>query len=242
MDKQEIRINVFFIGAIVFKVIFLLTLITLVLSFFNQSFSKYPNYLLIALLISYSANLLWGFLTESKKYISERPNIHVEVANQVKNDNDIGRFNYDCLVRNFLTIVPPGHLIGLSKIIIGAGPVGKVTKSAWGSYQGKREGAVSPIVNVYARSIYKTYPKWLMILCPFIYTMYLGEVIYHEIGHHYQRVGKGYKKQEWENHAERYSKYMLSKYYGSKFLVKLIRYTWFMVMFKKPKKSGKSFK
>ncbi len=243
LDKQDIRINVFFVGAIIFKIILFSWIIIFIISFFNDNYVVLTKNLLFALGISYLLNLCWGFLTSNKEDTSEKSNIRIDVVDEVLKDKSIGRFNYEYLIGNILKIVPGDHFVGLSKIVIGSSPVGrKATKEAWGTYHGKREGAKVPFVNVYAKSIYEFHPKWFMILCPFVYTMYLAEVVYHEVGHHYQRVGKGYKKEEWGNHAERYSKYMLSEYYSSNFFMNLLRYTWCMLMFKKPKRHGKSFK
>jgi len=119
---------------------------------------------------------------------------------------------FDCVevVNGLLRHVPPEHLVGLGEIAL----VDVLSKEAREGIRGAylaatREGAAR--IEISVPGIYARAPRFLFRSC-FLRYLYLADVLYHEIGHHYvKRLRHGIDRKRGEVEAERYKKAMLRK-------------------------------
>jgi hypothetical protein len=132
--------------------------------------------------------------------------LSIKIENQYKEGVPI---NIEKTVNNLLIKVPKEQLVGLDTIVI----VNKVThkrgRKADGLYWPKI-GSESARIEIAIGEIYKGMPRFVFFL-PFIAKFMLADVLFHEIGHHYQSFTHNLKKEEWENFATKYKKKMLKK-------------------------------
>jgi hypothetical protein len=118
-------------------------------------------------------------------------------------------FNIEKFIHTLLRHVPSEHLTGLDMIVVVDQVTHKPSRKAGGIYwqkRGRRQAAIEIAVN----AIYKGMPRFVLFL-PFIAKFMLANVVYHEIGHHYQHFTHGVTRREREIFAEQYRKQMLRK-------------------------------
>jgi len=124
--------------------------------------------------------------------------------------NDILGFNVSKRLKKLIHVIPKKHLFGLEKIIIVDQIKEKKKRGVGGIYRRKsKEHPCS--IELALGTIYKGMPKILFLL-PFVSDFILANVLYHEIGHHFQKAfshGIGKNKQEY--FAEIYRKEMVKK-------------------------------
>ena len=115
----------------------------------------------------------------------------------------------EALIRKLLLKIPKEHLIGLGAIIL----VDQVThtrnKKSTGLYW-QRKGQELAKIEIAVTAIYKGMPRFIFYL-PFIAKFMLANVLYHEIGHHYQYSTHGITSKGGEDFADKYRKQMLKK-------------------------------
>jgi len=144
--------------------------------------------------------------------------IKVAVADSVKEKY---RFDIEKDIREALQVVPLQHLTKLSKIIVQYEPP-QHNANAMGSYFGNREGAREPYILLCAKNLMSCFPHHLPIVSKLAYILYLRDTLYHEIGHHHQRLTHGVKKERWEENAKAYSRHMQRLKYKQSFVGKII--------------------
>lgn len=129
----------------------------------------------------------------------------LKIDNQLQ--SGIHGFNIEKIVAKLLRVVPKEDLVGLERIVI----VDQITKEeTLGIYKYKHNFKPTSI-EISFKSIYKGMPKFLFFL-PFIPKFLLADVLYHEIGHHYERnFFHGIGKKEREKFADNYGKKMSKK-------------------------------
>jgi hypothetical protein len=108
-----------------------------------------------------------------------------------------------------LRYIPDEHLYGLQRIVITDIASDKRVQEAEGVYYGEREKSI-PTIEICTTAIFKDFPRALFFI-PGVTKYLIASVLFHEIGHHYQRRTHGIKKEGWEQWAERYSKEMTKK-------------------------------
>ncbi len=119
-------------------------------------------------------------------------------------------FNFEKNIRSILKHVPEEHVRSLNKIEVVSLPYGRQQRKAYGFYHGEREGEKFPKIVICAENILGNLPK-VIFYWPLIPRCFLASTIYHEIGHHYQRLHHGIKKEKWEKDADAYEKMMTRK-------------------------------
>lgn len=118
-------------------------------------------------------------------------------------------FNAEKTIQRLLKKVPQEHLAGLDAIIVVDQVTHKESRESEGIYW--KESAQRPAtIEIAENVIYRGMPKFLFFL-PFVAKFMLASVLYHEIGHHYQRLTHEVKKEQREKFAEAYKKQMLRK-------------------------------
>ena len=117
--------------------------------------------------------------------------------------------NIEKLVKNLLKKVPSEHLIGLDVISIVDQVTHKKNKLAGGLYW-QKVGRDPALIEIAIEEIYGGMPR-LCFFVPFIPKFMLANVLFHEIGHHFQQVTHGVSKQEREFFADNYKKHMLKR-------------------------------
>lgn len=111
------------------------------------------------------------------------------------------------MVSKLLKNIPQEHLIGLGAIILSDQL--SQNRVAEGLYWPKKDREPAKI-GMALGTIYKGVPKIVFYL-PFVAKFMLARVLFHEIGHHYQRHVHGVKKKDAESFAEKYKKQMLKQ-------------------------------
>lgn len=114
-------------------------------------------------------------------------------------------FDFEKNINLLLKFVPESHLTKLDKIKI-VNCEGRKIRKYGGYYSGESEGC-SPVIVICANHIFQGCPK-IFFYIPFFPRLFLASNLYHEIGHHYQRLQHGIKKEDWEKDAENYTKTM----------------------------------
>jgi hypothetical protein len=113
-------------------------------------------------------------------------------------------------VIDLISVIPSEHLVALDKIVLFDEFFRKEEKLIGGRYIQKSKKQPCSI-ELSIGSIYRGMPI-IFYFFPFIAKFLLAQVLYHEIGHHYQRVyTHGIGKREEEYFAEKYAKEMLKK-------------------------------
>lgn len=123
------------------------------------------------------------------------------------------KFNFEKNIKNFIQYVPGNHIAHLDKIEVLVS--GSRENGIGGYYSGKREQTMPKIV-LYPKSIFNKMPKILFYIFPLIPKLLFASALYHEIGHHYQRITPGIKKEKWEQDATTYERKVIRaafKYY-----------------------------
>lgn len=146
--------------------------------------------------------------------------IRIEVEKAVA---DNFNFNFKKHINNFIKILPEEHVYGLEQITVTEFSSEKKVKEASGFYYGYRDPKHATII-LCARGIFpENMPKILFYILPIIPKIILAETLFHEIGHHYLNLSHGYKKEQWEKSADRYSKDMTRKLFISSSVFRLIK-------------------
>jgi len=116
-------------------------------------------------------------------------------------------FGLEKKLRDLLEQVPPEHLVGLSKIVIwDSFPSAKVR----GRYT--HESGSQARIDLFFDEIFGNRASWLYLSIPFLSTYILAKVLFHEIGHHYQRFTHNVKRRSAEKAADAYSLRMTRAY------------------------------
>ncbi len=113
------------------------------------------------------------------------------------------------LIRKLLVKIPKEHLVGLDAIILVDQVTHRRNQKSAGLYW-QRKGQELSKIEIAVTAIYKGMPRFIFYL-PFIAKFMLANVLYHEIGHHYQYSTHGIINKEGENFADKYRKQMLKK-------------------------------
>ena len=129
------------------------------------------------------------------------------------------KFNFERNITNFLKYVPEDHLINLQKIEVIFSDYRNFNSGAY--YLGNLEHSMPTIV-ICPAVLFEKMPRLLFFILPFIPKFLLASALYHEIGHHYQRLSHGIKKDKWESNAENYSRIMMKKAFNSYRLLLLL--------------------
>lgn len=128
---------------------------------------------------------------------------------EVQLQKQIG-LNVENILTKYLQMIPQEHLIGLERIIVVDRIGGKKNNETGGIYREKNQNTPATI-EIALQNVYKEMPKVLYRM-PFIPKFMLVNVLYHELGHHYQkRLSHGVRKFEQETFADQYSTKMLKK-------------------------------
>lgn len=130
--------------------------------------------------------------------------VKIQVEDSLK---DCFNFDFEKNIKIILKYVPKEHIVGLCKIEAIRFSPEKHRRQTYGFYYGEREGEKFPKIVVCAENILGNLPK-IIFHFPFIPRIFLGMTIYHEIGHHYQRLRHGIEKKRWEKDADVYQKMM----------------------------------
>lgn len=146
-------------------------------------------------------------------------NVKIEIEKDVKSKIP---FNFENSIKKLIKIIPYEHIMNLKEIKVIWICQNKKQGQAHGLYYGDREGSPAPIIILCVGNILKGVPKIVYYLMPWVPELLLSDTLYHEIGHHYQRVSHGYKKEEWEKHAEQYSKMMQKEFLKTTNIGKLL--------------------
>jgi hypothetical protein len=118
-------------------------------------------------------------------------------------------FNIEKVVEKLLSKVPKEHLIGLETIFI----VDKIRYKKGNNINGlywPKDDRRAAFIEIAVKDIYKDIPKFILYL-PFIKDFMMADVLYHEIGHHYQNYKHGISKNTREKFADNYKTYMLRR-------------------------------
>lgn len=114
-------------------------------------------------------------------------------------------FDFERFTNELIRYVPLHHLSYLNRIEILYSESDK--KGVQGLYCEKEKNSEAKII-LYPQVIFYKMPKLLFYLFPPIPRILYASTLYHEIGHHYQRMIPGIKKEKWEQDAELYAKKM----------------------------------
>lgn len=161
-------------------------------------------------------------------------NLRIEID---KNVNESFRVDVEKTIRDLLKVIPPSHIANLEKIkVVLSYSYKKDYKNGQGFYvPGSNRNL--PYIILCIDNIYKEFPPFFLKIFPFLKVSFLADVLFHEIGHHYQRATHGINSQIREKHAEKYSLNMKARYFYSKGFGKMI-YN-FKIYFKNRKKYKK---
>ena len=113
------------------------------------------------------------------------------------------------VIRTLISKIPPEHLIGLGTIMVLDEVTHKGNRQSGGVYW-EKDGDQPSRIEIGLNSIYAGMPR-IVFFCPFVAKFMLANVLYHEIGHHYQRFTHGITKNKQEQFAEKYKRQMLKK-------------------------------
>lgn len=116
--------------------------------------------------------------------------------------------NLEKRINKLINYVPQKYLIGLDSIVI----IDKIVrkKDTAGLYIPKNKNEL-PRIEIAIDTIFNKVPTILLYL-PFYSNFMIANVLYHEIGHHYQfQYKSGIKKKEQEYYADKFCKKMLTR-------------------------------
>ncbi|MFH1202580.1 MAG: hypothetical protein V1674_06835 [Candidatus Omnitrophota bacterium] len=139
------------------------------------------------------------------------------------------KFNFRKNIEELLKFVPQEDLYKINKITIIDYPVERNVKDAAGLYYGYQNAKNIEIVLNVSGMFYKM-PRIFFIIFPIIPKLLLATTLFHEIGHHVQRIGHGYKKEGWEKTAEQYSKEITKKVFLTSRLFKALKLFKFLLV------------
>ena len=135
------------------------------------------------------------------------PIIEVNISKQIP-------YNFSNAIQELLKYVPKEDLIGLSKIVIIDEPLdskwAKQYPWAAGAYFEKFQNR-NAYIELYFKKIYSTLPNWFFRF-PFLPQHSISYVLFHEIGHHAQKMKHGLGKNVIEKDAGTYAKKYYSDY------------------------------
>lgn len=118
-------------------------------------------------------------------------------------------FDVERSAHNLLKAVPQEHLLGLGSVILVDQLSHKRSHRSEGLYWHKR-GHEPAKIEIAIGTIYKGMPRIIFYL-PFIAKFMLANVLFHEVGHHYQQQIHGVTKKVEESFAGKYRKQMLTR-------------------------------
>lgn len=118
-------------------------------------------------------------------------------------------FDVERSLRNLLKVVPQDQLLGLGSIILVDQITHKSSRKSEGLYWHKRGHELAKI-EIAISTLYKGMPRPVFYL-PFITKFMLANVLFHEVGHHYQQQVHGVTKKTEESFASKYRKQMLKR-------------------------------
>lgn len=129
-------------------------------------------------------------------------------------------------INSLLRTVPHKDLMDLHSIVL-VDEIFPLKNNTLGRYH-HRSKSLPPRIELAIKTIFEGVPK-ILIYLPHISIMLIGSVLYHEIGHHYQKTNFDLKKEKWEKYADTYRNNIFRKRYKtfifiSKPFVKLYRY------------------
>jgi len=113
------------------------------------------------------------------------------------------------VIKALVSKIPPEHLIGLGNIIVLDEVTHKRNQRSGGLYW-QKNGEQPARIEIGINSTYGRMPR-IVFYCPFVAKFMLANVLYHEIGHHYQHFTHGISKNRQENFADKYRRQMLKK-------------------------------
>lgn len=122
------------------------------------------------------------------------------------------KFDFKRHITDLLKYVPKDHLTKLERIEVLYLDYRKLNAGAY--YLGTPEHSVPTIV-LCPKVLFEKMPRILFFILSFIPKFLLASALYHEIGHHYQRLTHGLKKDRWESNAETYSDTMMRRAFDS---------------------------
>jgi len=117
--------------------------------------------------------------------------------------------NFEKKILKLLKFVPKKDLIGINEIIITNKAYERKYHLAGGLYIYKRDlnrASIEICIDV----IFRQFPK-ILFYFPFISTFLLANILYHEIGHHCERITHNNKKKDSEEFADLYRKKIIHK-------------------------------
>jgi len=113
------------------------------------------------------------------------------------------------VIKKLISQIPPEHLVGLGKIIVLDEVTHKRNHHSGGIYW-QKDGTQPARIEIGINSVYGRMPR-IVFFCPFVAKFMLANVLYHEIGHHYQSFTHGITQNKQEEFAEKYRMQMLRK-------------------------------
>jgi len=124
------------------------------------------------------------------------------------------RFDFERHITKLLSIVPPEHLRRLEKVVVVNSWKHKKYSSVRGVYLERPPEGGGPVIVLDANAILGQFPFFARCI-PLVYRMALATSLYHEIGHHYQKLRPGIKREDWEQNAEQYARALFQKAFWS---------------------------
>lgn len=140
----------------------------------------------------------------------------IKIDSEVKEKIQI---DFEKYITDLLAFVPPDHLMHLDQIVVSYFSPDKKNNNALGFYYHQTENKPAYVV-LCARNIMQEINETPTVIRIFFLTprYHIAKTLYHELGHHYQYIRHGYKKETQERYAEKYRRYMLRKiFWSSKF-------------------------
>lgn len=134
----------------------------------------------------------------------------------------VRKFDFRKNIEYLLQLVPKEHIYKINKIIVTNKASEKHMKNAAGFYYGYQDYKQINIV-LGISGMFPKMPTIFFKLFPIIPKYLLARTLYHEIGHHYQNINHGYRKDVWEKTAEKYSEEMTKRFLLSSRISKLLK-------------------
>lgn len=122
------------------------------------------------------------------------------------------KFDFKKNIASIIKKIPKEHVVNLYRIQVLNYSPERHKRNSFGFYYGKREGEEFPRIVICVKNIFKHLPTPFLRIS-FIPKLFLARTIFHEVAHHYQRLGHGITKRKWEENADIYTKKMMNKYF-----------------------------
>lgn len=155
--------------------------------------------------------------------------IKIEISSESKIRYSI---NFEKAIKRLLNVIPKDHLNKLNKVIVMNTSPEKKFSNAEGLYYSSNNGKPAHIILI-ANNMFKGFPNWFLRTFPYFTNYFIADVLFHEVGHHYQQLTHGIKRRIKENHAEVYSKEMKRVYFDTLWICKILRII--LLIFRKEK-------